>query len=249
MAIKSFYRITIPKFNTHNKELKPSHKKTLISNNFCNDAKLLTLPLSVRWLFLNLVLTCGDHTSDTVEIGEKRLREMLESSWSIPRALDSLKELQLLSYDKIDPLINRIERNRKEKKGSSAKGAPKSEASPPAASPPVPDKRSFIAFYCDQWKSRYGSNPPISGAVSGMLTKFLQDHGELKGRRYIEAYLKMPDSWFVTKRHDVPTLLTNLNAVAHFAESGKMIARRDTQQLDLAISSQNTLEAIRRGEV
>lgn len=110
------YKIHVLNFLKHNSTLKKGHKATLISNNFCTDSKLGLVPLSVRWMFLGIVLTCGDFTSDTVEMNEKQLRELLESSWSVPRALDSLQEIQVLTYAKIDLFLNRIEKNRSEEK-------------------------------------------------------------------------------------------------------------------------------------
>ena len=116
MAEKALYTITVLNFNKYNSSLKKGHKSTLISNNFCTDSKLGVLPLTVRWMFLGIVLTCGDYTRDTVEMNERQLRELLESSWSVPRALDSLQSIQLLNYAKIDLFINRIEKKVKEEK-------------------------------------------------------------------------------------------------------------------------------------
>jgi len=117
-ASTSLYKITLTNFLKHNSSLKTGHKKTLISNNFCSDPKLGVLPLTVRWLFLGIVLTCGDYTSDTVEMNERQLRELLESSWSVDRALESLQQIQVLTFTKIDLFIieKKIkENNRKEK--------------------------------------------------------------------------------------------------------------------------------------
>lgn len=49
-------------------------------------------------------------------MNEKQLRELLESSWSVPRALDSLQEIQVLTYAKIDLFLKRIEKKVKEEK-------------------------------------------------------------------------------------------------------------------------------------
>lgn len=113
MRENAIYRIHVINFNKHNAKLKKAYKATLISNNFCDDAKLGLLPLTVRWMFLAMVLTCGDHTSDTIEMSESRLRDLLESSWSIPRALEALETLQLVTFEKITPFINEIKENKR----------------------------------------------------------------------------------------------------------------------------------------
>lgn len=114
--MKSLYSITIKNWEKYNANQKKGHKATLISNNFCHDSKLGVLPLPVRWLYLGILLTCGDHTRDTIEMNEKQVRELLESSWSIDRALTALQSLQLLTYSKNDFFINRIEKKVIEKK-------------------------------------------------------------------------------------------------------------------------------------
>ena len=108
-----------------------------------------------------------------------------------------------------------------------------------------------IAFYCAEWKTRYRAekSPPVTGKVAGQLKKLVEEIGSERARALIEAYLQMPDSWFVTKAHDIPTLITNLNKVSHFLDTGKLITRREVQRLDLEVTSENTLQAIRRGEV
>jgi len=113
---KYIYSITLTNFNKYNGSIKKGHKATLISNRFCNDAKILSLPIHTRWLFLNLVLTCGDLSRDTVELSEEQLRNMLETRQNIPTVLDLLQSLQLLTWHKNALFLNRIEKKRREEK-------------------------------------------------------------------------------------------------------------------------------------
>lgn len=112
---KLIYRITLTNFSKYNSSIKKGHKATLISNKFCEDAKLRMLPMTTRWLFLNLILTCGDFGGDTVELSSDRLREMLECNRNIDRALSELEEIQVLTFEKNEFLLNRIERKGIEK--------------------------------------------------------------------------------------------------------------------------------------
>ena len=141
MSHKSLYLINVTDFAKNNSTLKKGHKFTLISNNFCTDNRLGMLPLSHRWLFLGLLLMCGNHTTDTVELNEKQLRDMLESSRSVDKALDALQYLQLLNYTKIDFLMNRIDIKGKEIKVKENNLL----LSALEKSDPEPDQKSLVA--------------------------------------------------------------------------------------------------------
>jgi hypothetical protein len=108
-----------------------------------------------------------------------------------------------------------------------------------------------IATYCEGWKERYKSprSPDITGKNAGLLKGLVNDLGRDRVLKLIEAYLSMPDGWFITKRHDIPTFHASLNSVALFADSGKMISKTETRQIDQAISTQNTIIALRAGEI
>lgn len=119
------------------------------------------------------------------------------------------------------------------------------------AKPPPPGMQDVIAHYCEQWKSRYRStkSPKIFGAAAGAISKMVTEMGAESAKEYITAYFQMPDQWFVTKSHDVPTLISNLNKVTHFMSTGKMITRTEIQNLDKNVSNNNTLMALERGEI
>lgn len=115
--------------------------------------------------------------------------------------------------------------------------------------PEEPKVNRLVAHYCDCWKAKYHSNPAITKQVAGQLRRLAKELGPDRAHALITAYLQMPDSWFVTKRHDVSTLITNLNAVVQFADTGKMITKAQTRELDSKINMQQTIDALRRGEV
>lgn len=114
---------------------------------------------------------------------------------------------------------------------------------------PVAPNQNIVARYCELWKHRYGANPLIGGKAAGQLKTLLRDYGEEKSIKLLEAYLSMPDAWFVTKRHDVGTLMQNVNVVSHFMETRRTVTRRDINNLDSAVHTQNLLDAVDRGEI
>lgn len=102
----------------------------------------------------------------------------------------------------------------------------------PAALVEQPPKVNLVAHYCDAWRARYNSNPLISPKVAGQLNRMGKDFGTPKAQALITAYLNMPDSWFVKKLHDVPTLVTNINAISHFVDTGKMVTKGHIKKLE-----------------
>lgn len=211
------------------------------------------VPLTVRWMFLGIVLTCGDYTSDTVEMNEKQLRELLESSWSVPRAMDALKEIQVLSYDKITLFLNRIEKKVKEEKRNFVKEQqPKNGSVEPGQNPTdfAPNKtKIFISNYCDLFKARYGSNPVINGKISGIAKRLAESLGEEKSKLYLEAFFAMPDAFLVKNRHPLAQFEFKLNEITVFANSGKFTTTRQAQQNDQSATTSNLLNDIRAGRV
>lgn len=97
---KNIYKITVLNWNEHNLSHRKSFKKTLIANDFCTDAKIQSLPMTTRWLFLNLLLTCGDTCGDTLELSAQRLRAMLECNRNVDGVLDELQSLRLVTWEK-----------------------------------------------------------------------------------------------------------------------------------------------------
>lgn len=251
MGIRDIYKITIKNWDKYNKGLKPSHKKIMISTRFLDDAKIASLPQGGKLLYLGLLLACGDHTSSSVEASHERLVSLAGGTGQrVVRLLSQLESLQLVTFELLPPFRTELkgsEEKGNERKRSSAKGMrPKQDASqPPESAAPV------IAHYCDSWKARYKTekSPPIMPHNAKQIKQLVQQVGGERAKLIVEAYLKMPDSWFVTKRHDIPTMMGNLNAISQFIDTGKLFTKRDINQLDLTVTNNNTLQALRDGEV
>jgi hypothetical protein len=153
---------------------------------------------------------------------------------------------------KKEPVSDRIVPDRKGselRKGQQAELIP-ADASRSGKTPP-PNSREIIALYCDEWKARYkaAKSPPIRGKEAGQLTKFIIDLGEPRVREIITAYFQMPDAWFVTKSHDITTMLASLNKITHFISTGQMVTRSDIRNLEKTVDVKNTIEALERGEI
>lgn len=251
---KRIYSITVKNWEKYNSSKKKGHNCILLSTGFLSDAKIRMLTISGRVLFLGLLLRCGEVCANSIECSHDDLTKLVGGQgYDVSRLLSHLEELQLVSIAANDFLLDGIEKKSKEKKRIETKGElenPPVVISSRKPKAPAPEGTQLaISRYCEVWQSRYGTTPPIGRKVAGQIKNLIKDHGPKKAIGFIEAYLEMPDHWFVTKRHDIPTLLGNLNAVTQFIETGRMITKRDVANLDSSNSLRNTLDAIDRGEI
>lgn len=122
-----------------------------------------------------------------------------------------------------------------------------SEGQEVALAPSAP--KELIARYCELFKARYGTNPPIQGKDSGAAKNTVKSIGLPRALGLIETYLGMNDSWFLTKRHDLPTFAASLNAIAIKHDTGKEISKTETRLADQSSHFMNQMERIRRGEL
>lgn len=246
--IKAIYKISITNWKRYNKNRKKSFRSVLISERFLDDAKISSLTPVTRLLFLSALLATSQSDEGQCEVTHESLvRQSGVKSQSIESQLALLQSLQLLTYEKIPVLLNRNEmkEKRNEKKLRRVSVSEKDASQPPESAAPV------IAAYCDFWRSRYKSesSPPILSHHAKLVKQLMQQVGKERTLKAIEAYLQMPDSWFITKRHDIPTLMGNLNSVTQFMETGKMFTKGEIHQVDAAATNRQTVEALRRGEV
>ena len=254
---KTIYKITVLNWEKWNANLKKGHQCILLSTGFLNDPKVRSQTLSGRLLFLSCLLLAGESKRSQFEVNHESL--VFQSgvkSGSLESQLSRLQSFQLATYEKIPFSQDK----REEKKGKSdVKGKEGNEFSDAIQNPPIQMRKPkasapegvnvVIGKYCELWKSKYQSQAPIRGKDAGLIKTLVSDFGVYKATEFIEAYLEMPDSWFVTKRHDITTLINNLNAVAQFIETGRMFTKREVNNLDSSNTLRNTLDAIDRGEI
>lgn len=249
------YTITLPKFFKHNPKSKKSFTHFMISTSFFNDDKIARCTPGMVALYVYLMSVCADYASGTIKVSARSVPTPLKVGVRFAEVLNRLEELQLLTIEKIDSLNNRIEEKRIEEKrreevgGSKMNGVKLAKVEIAAPSEPPPKTNRVIARYCELWKERYGGEPPISGRVAGQFKTFVKDHGEAKALSFVEGFLEMPDKWFVTKRHDVGTMLANLNAIAQYLATGKVYSQKEINTLDANVGTKNLLDMIDRGEV
>lgn len=105
--------------------------------------------------------------------------------------------------------------------------------------------QAFIARWCELWTEKYQGKALVSKAAAGIAKTIVNDHGLPRSLELLETYFQMGDAWFTQKRHDLPTLVNNMMAVA----AGKTVTRNQAQAAERKSGAQAQLERIHRGDL
>lgn len=109
--------------------------------------------------------------------------------------------------------------------------------------------KEFIAAYCEAFRSRYGTNPPVTGKDAGIAKNIVKGVGIVRAKGLVETYLGMNDAFYLMKRHDLGTLVTNLNAVTVKHDTGGGITRTEARQAEDGDYYKNQIARVMRGEL
>lgn len=240
MSATAIYTITVSNWNKHNATIKKGHKATLISNNFCWDSKIGAVPLTVRWLFLGILLTCGDLTTDTVELNERQVRDLLESSWSVDRALGALQQLQLLRYTKNEFILNRIEKKVVEEKRKEVV-----ESSVPKVFQKDSDLNKKIWLsYANAYRLRYGIEPVRNAKVNTQVSQLRKNLGFEDAFEVVKFYLSHNDSFYLKKTHEFGLCLKDSETLRTQMKRGKAITGTMVKSFEKVQANQEYNEQI-----
>lgn len=267
--------IKVINFDKHNS--KTSGRRMLFfycSSSLARSPKYLALSSGAKHMFIWLL--CESAKSSTRECWVEPMlvaREVHVTPQYITRTLRELVDLewiQILTEPTSKVKVPRRKEGRKEgiegrKEGEQIAKAQKYEPTKPKEPDPKPRPAAppqvkpedqvktdeMIAAYCDAWKLRYKSerSPPIEPRYAKSLKDLTSQQGAARVKDLLGAYLRMPDSWYLTKRHDLATFMSNLTAISHFADTGLVVTKKELHAFDNAMTNQNTLQALREGKV
>lgn len=234
------YEIQISKFDEWN----PTSKDKVLmwfrcESRLARSSKFLQLSSGAKHLWLWLLCEASTSRSRVALVSPRGVSsEIHVKPKSVPgviQELVTLEWIQILKY----PYGRTDGRNIRTKRTDVASKLPTPSATAP----------SLISFYCEHWKLKYETTPPINGRAAGQLTRLAKDLGQERSEKLIQAFLKMHDPWFITKRHDISTLLANLNAVVQFADTGKIITKHEIQNAESSNALTSQIQRIREGRL
>lgn len=119
-------------------------------------------------------------------------------------------------------------------------------ARPAEAGSPVKD---FIAGYCDAFKLRYGTHPPIQGKEAGIAKRLVEGMGLARANELVKTFVTMNEPFYLQRRHDLATFESNLTAIVVRHDTGKTITRKESYQAETQDYYRNQIERIERGEI
>lgn len=226
MTKKAIYLIRLNKetWEKYNGTRKKAFRSVLISERFLDDPKVKSLSSVEVLLYLSCILACSQSSQGCTEVGaelissQSRVRPGL-----IPSCLDRLQSLQLLTYEKREPLLNRI-RKRKEKKGKEKKEA---GGSPPAQAPasnldndfvlkipevlekPKTPVSHLIAIRQELHLKVHGVKPIEGSQVNGMLSNLVKQIGLEEAEPVLRYFYMVPHPHYKLRGHDLKLLLAD----------------------------------------
>lgn len=245
---KKLFQIHILKFKHYNPGKGKSYKKTMISNNFLTDGKISVLPMSARWMFLGLVLTCGDHASDTIELGESQLRAMLESSKSVSSVLDQLQSLELLTYSEISLIeVNRIEKKIREKKRIPETSEKSKDETPKIQNNPDLNRVAWISYrdaFVLRWKQEPIRDAKANSTISNIVKRIGSEAAEV-----LKFFVSHNDGFYIKSTHSLGLALRDIETLRTQYLNGKAITSTDVRKFEKQQSFQSTLDKLDRHEI
>ena len=238
------YKISVPSFYTNNPKIKNTFSHFMFSKMFFYDQKISLCTPTEICLFVFILCICADHTStskrvttdqhtsdprsttDQLPINIRLSTSQLPTNIRVrpsqlSSALNRLQSFQLLSYEKIDSLQNRIEENRKEKKGIEViRGSKENKNSEKELN------KKIWAAYSEAYKLRYKCEPIRNAVVNSKISQLGKRVGD-DALEIVKFYLNHNDSFYVKSMHDIGLCLKDCEGLATQLKRGRAITYKD----------------------
>lgn len=257
MPKHNVFEIEVLSWDKHNPAKKKGYTHFMLANRFFDDWKIQNLTPTEKLAFVYILSVCADQRCSNVIVNAKQLLSKCGvTNKQCESIIQSLQRNQLLRVVKsADNRIekNRIEKNRKELREFSENDKLNKNALPEKPSVLSENEnlksKNFIAKYCQLWKARYNSSPPITGKDAGIVKRVIKNLSFEKADFYLEAYFKMPDSFLFKAKHPLELFENKLKEIAAFSETGTFTTKTQVIQDDTIASNMILLEKVRRGEI
>jgi len=223
MANNSLFKITVLKWFEHNPNAKKTYKRSMIQHSLVSDAKINAMPLSHKWLFINMLLICGDHANDTITLTQRQLNDILTTREGAHNALARLQSFQLITYEEI-ALIEVKEKKRRvtERKEVQA--------------PREVDRTKEISAqiwetYKTEYLRRYKTEPVRNASVNSKISQLAKRLG-FDAVEVVKFFLTHNDQFYVKSMHSIGLCLANAEALHTQWKRGRAITGKDAKNFE-----------------
>jgi hypothetical protein len=130
--------------------------------------------------------------------------------------------------DHVRPLQRAKDKDKEKEKDKDKDSGGSAEGGVQALSQPT---ETPVGVYVTAYAEKYGHRPPVGRREGNVLKNFAANHPE-RWPELIRGYLQMPDSWAVARSHPVEVLVTKVNEITRFLETGKVVTRKVIQNAE-----------------
>ncbi len=221
------FKVTVTNWSAHNEKVKKGHTHFMVSKRIFDDPKVAELRPNEFQLLLYCYSICADMVSEEFQISVGMVPKYFRTGAQLlQNHLERLQELQLLTFEKITPLYNRIEKNIKEKKRKEVKTESKN--------PVVVDEKKELNSqiwdaYREAYASRYHAEPVRNVAVNSKIAQIAKRLG-VEAPAVVRFFVDHNKSFYVTKLHDIGLCLADAEALRTQWFHDKAITEKDVKR-------------------
>lgn len=202
------------------------------------DARICALPLSHRWLFLSLLLICGDHACDTVTLTERQVNDALTVRVGAENALQVLQEFQLVTFEKT--LLKKEKKRKEDKERKEKKSAGVAKTDTRAINSEV------WASYRDAYFNRYKIEPIRNAKTNTAISQLASRLGS-EAIDVVRFYLSHNDSFYIKNMHDIGHCLANAESLRTQFLKGRAVTSQQVRNFEKTISQVDLIRDAKEG--
>lgn len=239
--MNTIFKITVLKWFEHNPNAKKSFKKTMIQHSLISDAKINALSLSHKWLFINLILICGDHANDTITMTERQINNILTTKEGACNALAKLMSFQLVTFEKMSLIeekrieIKEIKEDKEIKRSSSEVKKTDQELN-----------KKIWETYRENYYQRYKVDPVRNATVNAKISQLGKRVGH-DALEIVKFYLQHNDQFYLKSLHSIGLCLKDCESLYTQWKRGRAITGADARRGEKTQTMLDTIAAVEKG--
>jgi len=217
----------------------------MVSKRIFDDQKIAELRPNEFQFLLYCYSICADIVANEFEISVGMVPKYFRTGAQLlENHLKRLQELQLLTFEKITPLYNRIEKNRKERKGIEVPGGSKVV--------PIDDVKKLNSeiweSYREAYASRYRTEPVRNAKVNTQIAQLGKRLGN-EAPDVVRFFVDHNKSFYLTKLHDIGLCLSDAEALRTQWFHDKAVTEKDVKRFADKQDFQNLITDIQENGI